>query len=148
MPSLHGYEDFSGRYRGAFDGRDRDYAGGAGQLGPKGFLSANPLRHYIGWSSQADPRERIYDHGPAALREIVYLEPGTMNDEAELKVIGRCPKCGERYADDLVPEARRRGVLRLLQQMHEATGEDADRLRELSRRSSARREDRGNTRDV
>jgi hypothetical protein len=118
----------------------RDYAGGAGQLGPKGLHSANPLRHYVGWSSQADPRKRIYDHGPAALREIVYLEPDTMNDEAELKVIGRCPKCGERYADDLVPEARRAGVLRLLKQMHEATGEDAQRLRELSRRSRARRE--------
>ncbi len=63
-----------------------------------------------------------------------------MADEAELKVIGRCPKCGERYADDLVPEARRAGVLRMLKQMHEAAGEDAERLRELSRRRRARRE--------
>jgi hypothetical protein len=46
-----------------------------------------------GWSQQADPRKRIYNHGPAALREIVYLEPGTMVDELELKSLSVAEDC-------------------------------------------------------
>lgn len=115
----------------------RDYAGPNAVLDPGGLVSAKPIRHYVGWSQQADPRKRIYNHGPAALRDIVYLEPGTMVDELGLKVVGKCPKCDERYAEDLVPEARRAATLRLLKLAHGATGEDAARLRALSR---ARRE--------
>jgi hypothetical protein len=59
----------------------RDYAGPGAALGPGGLASAKPIRHYVGWSQQADPRKRIYNHGPVALREIVYLESGTMVDE-------------------------------------------------------------------
>lgn len=110
----------------------RDYAGPNAVLGPGGLVSAKPIRHYVGWSQQADPRKRIYDRGLAALREIVYLEPGTMVDELGLKVVGKCPRCGERYAEDLVPEARRAATLRLLKLAHAATGEDAARLRTLS----------------
>jgi len=56
-----------------------------------------------------------------------------MVDELGLKVVGKCPKCGERYAEDLVPGARRAATLRLLKLAHAATGEDAARLRALSR---------------
>ena len=111
----------------------RDYAGPNVVPGPGGLVSAKPIRHYVGWSQQADPRKRIYNHGPAAFRDIVYLEPGTMVDELGLKVVGKCPKCGERYAEDLVPGARRVATLRLLKLAHAATGEDAARLRALSR---------------
>jgi hypothetical protein len=90
----------------------RDYARPNVVLGPGGLMSAKPIRHYVGWSQQADPRKRIYNHGPAALREIVHLAPGTMVDELGLKVVGKCPKCGERYAEDLVPQARRTGEVR------------------------------------
>ena len=127
----------SGGRQGSGKSVSRDYAGPNVAPGPGGLVSAKPIRHYVGWSQQADPRKRIYNHGPAALRDIVYLEPGTMVDELGLKVVGKCPKCGERYAEDLVPGARRAATLRLLKLAHAATGEDAARLRASSR---ARRE--------
>jgi len=67
-----------------------------------GFLSLTPIRHYVGWTQQANPRKRINRHGPAALREIVYVEPGTMRDEQAMKRTGTCPSCGELLADSLV----------------------------------------------
>jgi hypothetical protein len=73
----------------------RDYAGPSPQSDADGFLSATPIRHYVGWTQQAKPSKRISRHGPAAHREIVYFQPGTTRDEQILKLTGTCPKCGE-----------------------------------------------------
>ncbi len=78
-----------------------DYAGPSPRSDADGFLSAGPIRHYVGWTQQAKPAKRISRHGPAAYREVVYLQPGTMHDETALKLTGACPKCGEQYADSL-----------------------------------------------
>lgn len=73
----------------------RDYAGPTPHSDVDGFLSASPIRHYVGWTQQTRPNKRINRHGPAASREIVYLEPGTLHDEERMKRTGTCPKCGE-----------------------------------------------------
>jgi hypothetical protein len=86
-----------------------DYAGPLPRSDSDGLLSARPIRHYVGWTQQAKPSKRISRHGPAAYREAVYLQPGTMDDETALKLTGTCPKCGEPYADSLTlprPAAR------------------------------------------
>src|SRR5947209_8229577 len=72
-----------------------DYAGPSPREDADGFLSASAIRHYVGWTQQARPSKRISRHGPAASREVVHLEPGTMRDEQEMKLNGLCPKCGE-----------------------------------------------------
>jgi len=51
-----------------------DYAGPDSALDNDGLLSFEPIRHYVGWTQQCNPRKRINRHGPAALRELVYLE--------------------------------------------------------------------------
>jgi hypothetical protein len=78
-----------------------DYAGPDPASDKDGFLSATAIRHYVGWTQQANPRKRINRHGPAALRDIAYLEPGTVRDEVTLKRTGTCPACGERLAESL-----------------------------------------------
>jgi len=79
----------------------RDYAGPSPQSDADGFLSATPIRHYVGWTQQAKPSKRISRHGPAVNREVVYLQPGTTRDEQILKLTGTCPKCGESLAPSL-----------------------------------------------
>lgn len=78
-----------------------DYAGSSARMDKDGLLSATPIRHYVGWAQQRLPRKRINRHGPAVLREIVYLEPGTTRDEEKIKRTGTCPKCGESFAASL-----------------------------------------------
>ena len=78
-----------------------DYAGPSPRSDADGWLSATTIRHYVGWTQQRLPRKRINRHGPAALREVVYLEPGTMQDEQRMKASGTCPKCGEALAASL-----------------------------------------------
>lgn len=78
-----------------------DYAGPNPSADKDGFLSATAIRHYVGWTQQSNPRKRISRHGPAALCDIAYLEPGTMRDEENLKRKGRCPACGEPLVDSL-----------------------------------------------
>lgn len=79
----------------------RDYAGPAPRSDTDGFLSATPIRHYVGWTQQRDPMHRIRKHGPAALREVVYLKPGTTANEQAMKMNATCPKCGESLAASL-----------------------------------------------
>lgn len=74
-----------------------EYAGPDPQRDASGWLSAGPIRHYVGWTQQRDPRKRIGRHAPLGVTEIVHLEPGTMLDEHKLKRTGHCPKCGEPY---------------------------------------------------
>lgn len=72
-----------------------DYAGPYPRSDTDGLLSKTPIRHYVGWTQQAKPSKRIGRHGPAALRKVVYLQPGTMHDEQTMKLTGTCPQCGE-----------------------------------------------------
>lgn len=81
-----------------------DYAGPAPRSDADGWLSATAIRHYVGWTQQRSPRKRINRHGPAALREIVYLQPGTMRDEESMKASGTCPKCDEDLAASLAEQ--------------------------------------------
>jgi hypothetical protein len=83
-----------------------DYAGSAPRADADGWLSATAIRHYVGWTQQRLPRKRINRHGPAALREIVYLQPGTTRDEQLMKASGTCPKCGEALAASLAERPR------------------------------------------
>ena len=78
-----------------------DYAGPSPSADADGFLSAAPIRHYVGWTQQRLPRKRINRHGPAAVREVGYLQPGTTKDEHTMKLTGMCPKCGEPLAVSL-----------------------------------------------
>jgi len=82
----------------------REYAGRDPQEDSSGLLSARPIRHYVGWTQQQNPRKRIGKHAPLAVSEIVYFEPGTLPDEAELKLAGRCPKCQEPYRDSIAAQ--------------------------------------------
>lgn len=85
-----------------------DYAGTSPSNGPDGrWQSATPIRHYVGWTQQANPRKRMGAHGPVALREVVYLEPGTPRDEHTMKLTGTCPKCGESLSAALAFPVRR-----------------------------------------
>jgi len=74
-----------------------DYAGRNPEADSSGWLSAGPIRHSVGWTQQQNPRKRIGRHAPMAATEIVYLEPGTQQDEAGLKLTGLWPKCQEPY---------------------------------------------------
>jgi len=78
-----------------------DYAGRRQQSDSSGLLSGRPIRHYVGWTQQQNPRKRIGRHAPMTATDIVNLAPGTMRDESELKLTGSCPRCGEAYRDSL-----------------------------------------------
>jgi hypothetical protein len=78
-----------------------DYAGRPPSYDGGRLVSAKPIRHYVGWTQQDRPSKRISAHGPAAMREVAYLEPGTTADERSMKLTGTCPKCGERLSDSL-----------------------------------------------
>lgn len=83
-----------------------DYAGVPPKLDGGRLVSAGPIRHYVGWTQQDRPSKRISAHGPAAMREVVYLEPGTTADEQSMKLTGTCPKCGEPLSESLARHAR------------------------------------------
>lgn len=78
-----------------------DYAGPDPRSDSSGWLSAGPIRHYVGWTQQRDPRKRIGRHAPMGVTAIVHLVPGTMLDERELKQAGRCARCGELFRDSM-----------------------------------------------
>lgn len=82
-----------------------DYAGPNPTVDKDGYLSAAPIRHYVGWTQLAKPSKRISRHGPAALREVVLRQPGTTQDEQTIKLTGSCPQCGEPLAASLAGPA-------------------------------------------
>lgn len=79
-----------------------DYAGPReiAKVNNKGFISFTPITHYVGWTQQKNPRNRIRRHG-LDNAEIVYLETGTMEDEQKEKMFGQCPKCNDYYIHSL-----------------------------------------------
>jgi len=78
-----------------------DYAGDPPEHNARGYLSAGPIRHYVGWTQQRDPNRRIRNHHNAGTAVTVTLGQGTMEREEEIKRTGTCPTCGRPYADSL-----------------------------------------------
>jgi hypothetical protein len=68
-------------------------------------VSARPITHYVGWTQQTRPMNRVRNHHEPGTEFEVDFQPGTMREEDRLKAYGRCFKCGEALADSLVPEA-------------------------------------------
>ena len=60
-----------------------------------GFLSL-PIRHYVGWTSHADPYTWLRWHGlgPPFRSFLASATAGTLADEAAFKESGTCPRCG------------------------------------------------------
>jgi hypothetical protein len=80
----------------------RDYVGDPPQTNRRGFLSAGPIRHYVGWTQQANPRRRIGSHHVAGTPVRIWMaEAGTMRDEERIKRTGVCAMCGGAFADSL-----------------------------------------------
>jgi hypothetical protein len=78
-----------------------DYAGDPPEHNARGFLSAGPIRHYVGWTQQRDPQRRILNHHRAGTAVTVTLSRGTMEGEEEIKRTATCPTCGRPYAESL-----------------------------------------------
>jgi hypothetical protein len=78
-----------------------DYAGDPPEHNARGYLSAGPIRHYVGWTQQKDPKRRILNHHSAGTAVTVALGRGTMEREEEIKRTASCPTCGRPYADSL-----------------------------------------------
>jgi hypothetical protein len=80
----------------------QDYAGLSPQRNGRGLLSASPIRHYVGWTQQVNPRKRIAAHHIASTPvTVTIVGQGTMRDEERLKRTGRCSVCGEPFSDSL-----------------------------------------------
>jgi hypothetical protein len=59
-------------------------------------ISANPITHYVGWTSQDPPRKRINNHSRKLTRHTAeFVRKGTMLDEERIKREEKCPQCGE-----------------------------------------------------
>jgi hypothetical protein len=78
-----------------------DYAGAPPEHNNRGYTSAGPIRHYVGWTQQLDPNRRILNHHSPGTPVTVTLGRGTMEREEEIKRTATCPTCGRRYADSL-----------------------------------------------
>ena len=60
--------------------------------------SIKPITHYVGWTSQADPKKRYNNHSrvkDGTRHNAVYTFSGTMEDEEKEKHEGNCPLCNE-----------------------------------------------------
>lgn len=68
--------------------RDRDYLRDDPTRG-------YPITHYVGWTSQLPPIERVRQHGAKSAHYVAEIRPGTMRDEAHAKRHEPCPKCGQ-----------------------------------------------------
>ena len=75
-----------------------------------------PISHYVGYTSQLPPIERVWQHGAKSSHYIAQIRPGTVRDEEHAKRFETCPKCGkslwyyaesptysEEYADNPLP---------------------------------------------
>lgn len=65
--------------------------------GPAG-MSSHPITHYVGWTHEAEPYDRIREHQAEDVDIVVDLWPeSTMEYLSILKHIGACDLCGEPY---------------------------------------------------
>jgi hypothetical protein len=68
-------------------------------------VSERPVRHYVGWTQQVRPMNRVRNHHPPGTVIEVDFRDGTMLAEEQLKAYGTCAFCGEELADSLVDGA-------------------------------------------
>lgn len=54
-----------------------------------------PISHYVGWTGQRPPINRVRQHGAKSAHYIAQIRPGTMRDEEQAKRFETCPKCGQ-----------------------------------------------------
>ena len=79
-----------------------DYAGDPPEHDDRGYLSAGPIRHYVGWTQQRDPWRRVNSHHTPTTSVTVTMGHGlTMEREEQVKRTVTCPTCGRRYCDSL-----------------------------------------------
>ncbi len=79
-----------------------DYAGDPPRHDERGYLSAAPIRHYVGWTQQRDPWRRVNRHHDPDTRVTVTMGHGlTMEREEQVKRTAACPTCGQAYAGSL-----------------------------------------------
>jgi hypothetical protein len=79
----------------------RDYADDPPRHDERGYVSAGPISHYVGWTQQRDPYRRIGNHHAAGTPVTVTLGKGTMEREEQVKRTAACPTCGRPYRDSL-----------------------------------------------
>ena len=53
-----------------------------------------PITHYVGYTRQQPPVQRIRSHGARSAHYVAQIRPGTMDDEDDIKQHEPCPKCG------------------------------------------------------
>lgn len=68
-------------------------------------VSERPIRHYVGWTQQVRPMNRVRNHHQPGTGIEVDFRPGTMRGEEQLKAYGNCVTCGAALADSLVDGA-------------------------------------------
>jgi hypothetical protein len=78
-----------------------DYAGDPPEHDSRGYLSASPIHHYVGWTQQQDPHRRILRHHSPSTQVSITLGRGTMEREEAIKRDVTCPTCGRPYAESL-----------------------------------------------
>jgi predicted RNA-binding Zn-ribbon protein involved in translation (DUF1610 family) len=54
-----------------------------------------PISHYVGWTRQLPPIERVRQHGAKSAHYVAQIRPGTMLDEERAKRFEPCPRCGK-----------------------------------------------------
>jgi hypothetical protein len=82
-----------------------DYARNPPEHNHRGYISAGPIVHFVGWTQQRDPNRRILSHHSPGTPVTLTLGQGTMEREAEIKRTRTCPTCGRQYADSLTRES-------------------------------------------
>ena len=54
-----------------------------------------PIDHYVGWTQQQPPVERVRQHGAMSAHFLVEIRPGDTDDEFRIKYEELCPRCGK-----------------------------------------------------
>lgn len=62
----------------------------------EGDCGGRPVTHYVGYTGQQPPVKRVWQHGRGSARALVQVRPGTLRDEARVKCLEKCPRCGDR----------------------------------------------------
>jgi hypothetical protein len=56
---------------------------------------AYPVTHYVGFTEQHPPLRRVQSHGRGSTAGLVEIRTGTLRDEARIKCLEKCARCGE-----------------------------------------------------
>jgi hypothetical protein len=53
------------------------------------------VSHYVGWTQQRVPLNRVKQHGARSVSRLVSMNPGSRIDEERIKATGKCAWCGQ-----------------------------------------------------